>query len=83
MSALDVDRDLCIGAGQCVMSAPDHFDQDDDGLVVLSPLGDALPGAVPDPAVLDAARLCPSGALRLHDQHAHVPSGETNRKDDA
>ena len=29
------DRDVCIGAGMCVMTAPELFDQDDDGIVVL------------------------------------------------
>ena len=30
-----VDHDLCIGAGQCVLVAPQIFDQDDKGLVIL------------------------------------------------
>ena len=35
---INVDRDRCVGAGQCVLSAPDVFDQDDEGLVtVLDP----------------------------------------------
>ena len=79
MSALAVDRELCIGAGQCALSAPGHFDQDDEGLVVLL----APPADPPDLALRDAARLCPSGALRLHDQHPPLPPGEANRKDDA
>lgn len=29
------DASKCIGAGQCVMTSPDIFDQDDDGMVVL------------------------------------------------
>ncbi|MGW6555166.1 ferredoxin, partial [Streptomyces sp. NPDC055051] len=33
---LSVDRERCIGAGMCAMTAPDVFDQDpDDGLVLL------------------------------------------------
>ena len=28
------DRDVCIGAGMCVMTADVIFDQDDDGIVV-------------------------------------------------
>ncbi|MFB9891439.1 ferredoxin [Planobispora takensis] len=56
------DRDVCIGAGLCVMTAEEVFDQDDDGLVVL---------VTPDPApetetaVRKAVRNCPSGALSL------------------
>jgi ferredoxin len=31
-----VDVDACVGAGQCVLAAPDVFDQrDEDGMVVL------------------------------------------------
>ncbi|MFE4059271.1 ferredoxin, partial [Streptomyces sp. NPDC059096] len=30
-----VDQESCVGAGQCVLNAPDVFDQDDDGFVVL------------------------------------------------
>ena len=62
MSAVRVraDRDVCIGAGMCVMTAEAVFDQDDDGIVVV--LDEA-------PADEDAARKavanCPSGALSL------------------
>ncbi|MFI2507561.1 ferredoxin [Streptomyces sp. NPDC018972] len=62
---VSVDRDLCIGAGQCVLSAEDVFDQDlHDGLVVLR---------TPDPslaeldAVRDAVDRCPAGAITLHE----------------
>jgi len=55
------DRDRCIGAGMCVMNAPDVFDQDDDGVVVV------LTAEVPEEHEAAAARAvasCPSGALR-------------------
>ena len=32
---VEVDRDVCIGAGMCVMNAPEVFDQDDEGIVVV------------------------------------------------
>ncbi|WP_261555736.1 MULTISPECIES: ferredoxin [Frankia] len=58
------DRDRCIGAGNCVMTAPEVFDQDDDGLV--APLVDEVHPV--DPASVDAARQavarCPATALR-------------------
>ena len=28
---IEADRDVCIGAGMCVMTAEEVFDQDDDG----------------------------------------------------
>jgi ferredoxin len=57
------DRDVCIGAGMCVLTAPAVFDQsEDDGLVeVLVEAPDASDAA----AVRDAVKLCPSGALRV------------------
>jgi ferredoxin len=56
------DRDVCIGAGMCAMTAA-IFDQDEDGIVVID-------GAEEVPAeeqqrVRNAVSLCPSGALRL------------------
>jgi ferredoxin len=56
------DREVCIGAGVCVMSTEAVFDQDDDGLVVL--LTDEVP--VDEEAnARKAVQLCPSGALTL------------------
>jgi ferredoxin len=58
------DRDVCIGAGMCVMTAPEVFDQDDDGVVVL------LTAQVPQEQADRTRRAvanCPSGALRVVD----------------
>ncbi|MET0135388.1 MAG: ferredoxin [Kibdelosporangium sp.] len=55
-------RDVCVGAGMCVLTAPDVFDQDDDGIVkVLA----EQPAEDEEPAVRQAATLCPSGAVQL------------------
>ncbi|MEV5701778.1 ferredoxin [Streptomyces anthocyanicus] len=58
-----VERDRCVGAGQCVLAAPGVFDQDEeDGLVrVLA----ERPSAAESDAVREAVRACPSGALTL------------------
>ena len=33
---IEADTEVCIGAGQCVMTAPELFDQsDDDGVVIV------------------------------------------------
>ncbi len=56
------DRDVCISAGNCVMTADAVFDQDDDGLVVV--LVDEVPEEQ-EANVREAVRLCPSQALRI------------------
>lgn len=57
--------DTCIGAGQCVVSAPEVFDQgEDDGLVVV--LNDVPPGGSYD-RVREAAKVCPARAIELED----------------
>ena len=61
---VSADRDLCIQAGNCVMSADAVFDQDDDGVVVV--LVDDVPDEELD-HVRDAVKLCPAQALRLVD----------------
>ncbi|MFH9761414.1 ferredoxin [Streptomyces anulatus] len=55
------ERGRCVGAGQCVLAAPDVFDQDEhDGLVVVLA---EVPTASQSDAVHDAVWACPSGAL--------------------
>ncbi|MCZ4507464.1 ferredoxin [Streptomyces sp. ActVer] len=58
---IDIDTDACIGAGQCAMSAPAVFTQDDDGFSTL------LPGQedTTDPMLREAARSCPVGAIKV------------------
>lgn len=57
------DTARCVGAGQCVMTLPDVFDQsDDDGTVVL--LTDTVDAGQVD-AVQDAIEMCPSQAISL------------------
>jgi ferredoxin len=62
---LTVDTDRCVGAGQCVRTAPAVFDQDEDGLVALR---DPEPGPEQQADVRLATALCPSGAITLR-QH--------------
>lgn len=58
---IDIDEEKCCGAGQCVLAAPDVFDQrDEDGIVVLL---DAAPSADQLAAVNEAAQLCPAAAI--------------------
>jgi ferredoxin len=60
-----VDRERCIAAGMCVLTAPEVFDQDEeDGRVVLL---QSEPGAEHHDVVRQAERLCPSGAITVLD----------------
>ncbi|MFE1646870.1 ferredoxin [Microbacterium sp. P01] len=57
-----VTQDACIGAGQCALVAPDVFDQDDDGIVVVL---NAEPEGDDRVAATRAVRLCPARAIAL------------------
>jgi len=61
------DTDKCVGAGQCVYSAPKIFDQDEDAIVVLL---DESPDAGQFALVRSAVDRCPSGALSLVEDRA-------------
>jgi len=58
---VEADKEKCVGAGQCVLLAPDVFDQDDaDGVVILlqeTPEPDQWAG------VREAVAVCPASAI--------------------
>ncbi|GLX94077.1 ferredoxin [Herbidospora sp. NEAU-GS84] len=59
---ISADQGRCLGAGQCVLSAPDRFDQSELGLV------EVLDPEVPEgdeQRFRDILDLCPSQALSL------------------
>ncbi|ARF59840.1 ferredoxin [Streptomyces gilvosporeus] len=59
-----IDQDVCIGSGQCALTAPRVFTQDDDGF------GQVLPGredGAGDPLAREAARACPVRAITVDD----------------
>ncbi|WP_411146594.1 ferredoxin [Streptomyces sp. x-80] len=61
---ITLDADACCAAGQCVLIAPEVFDQrDEDGVVVLL---DAEPPAERHDAVREAAAICPAAVIRIH-----------------
>ncbi|MFJ9929124.1 MULTISPECIES: ferredoxin [Streptomyces] len=59
---VEVDQPKCVASGQCVLVAPEVFDQDDDGIVLLL---DTEPGAEHEEAVRESAAICPAAAIRL------------------
>lgn len=63
---VELDVPKCVASGQCVMAAPDVFDQrDDDGVAVLL---QEHPGEELLDEVQEAVAICPAAAIRLVDQ---------------
>ncbi|MFF9351714.1 ferredoxin [Streptomyces sp. NPDC014734] len=70
MIEIEADRDVCVGAGQCAVTAPKLFDQDeDDGLVLVL----RQPGQDDERAARTAVSLCPAGALLMREARPGVP----------
>jgi ferredoxin len=63
---VSVDRDLCIGSGNCVVYAPDAFAQDDEAKAYVLAGGAALDLD----AVRTAVEACPTRALQLTAEEA-------------
>lgn len=68
-----VNQNLCVGAGLCVLSAAEVFDQrDEDGVVTL--LTDTPSARLYD-AVRGAARKCPSQAITVEEAADEATTG--------
>ncbi|MFE1251657.1 ferredoxin [Streptomyces sp. NPDC058735] len=59
---IDIDKDVCIGAGQCALTAPDVFTQDDDGYSTPLPGREDGGGS---PLLREAVRACPVSAITV------------------
>lgn len=62
---VEVDQDVCVGSGQCLLTAPDVFDQRDEDAIV--ELLDAEPPAEQHQVVRHAAAGCPAAAITVHE----------------
>ncbi|MEU9036082.1 ferredoxin [Streptomyces sp. NPDC048352] len=70
---ISVDQGVCIGAGQCVLTAPQVFTQDDDGF------SEVLAGREDghgSPLVREAARACPVSAITVREDGTGGEEGE-------
>jgi ferredoxin len=57
---IEIDRDACMGSGNCGFWAPATFDLDEDGIaVVIDPAGDD------ETKVRNAVNGCPTQAIRF------------------
>lgn len=61
-----VDRDLCIGVGNCVAYAPTVFELDQESKAVVLD-----PSSVDDDILLEAAKSCPENAIIVEDDEGH------------
>ena len=57
-----VDRDLCIGVGNCAAIAPTVFELDEENKAVVLD-----PSSVDDQTLLEAAESCPENAIIIED----------------
>ncbi|MFI1227569.1 MULTISPECIES: ferredoxin [unclassified Streptomyces] len=62
---IEVDKERCVGAGMCALTAPDVFTQDDDGFSQMIPGHSSTVGE--HPLVREAVRACPVGAVVVTD----------------
>ena len=58
---VSIDRDLCMGSGNCVYEAPGAFDLDEDQISFVADVD-----AAPEEKILDAAKKCPTRAISVH-----------------
>jgi len=61
-----VDRDLCIGVGNCAAFAPTVFKLDEENKAVV-----LNPSSIDDDALLEAAESCPEQAIIVKDDEGH------------
>jgi len=61
-----VDRDLCIGVGNCVAYAPTVFELDEENKAVILD-----PSSVDDNTLLEAAKSCTENAIIVEDDEEH------------
>ena len=57
---ISIDRELCMGSGNCSFWAPGVFDLDDEGIAVVLD-----PTAQPEETVVLAAQGCPTQAIAI------------------
>jgi len=62
MAQIVTDTHVCQGYANCLVTAPDYFDLDDDGKVALLA---EHPTAADEPVVREAVASCPVRALKL------------------
>jgi ferredoxin len=57
---IEINRDLCMGSGNCSFWAPGVFDLDDDGVAIVID-----PTAAPEDKIILAGQGCPTQAISI------------------
>ncbi len=57
---IEIDRDVCMGSGNCLYHAPGAFDLDADSIAFVVDVAGA-----PEAKIIDAARKCPTHAITV------------------
>jgi ferredoxin len=65
MVRIEIDREKCMGSGNCGFWAPGVFDLDDEGIAYV-----VDPTAAPEDKILLAAEGCPTQAITVHRDEA-------------
>jgi ferredoxin len=58
--SIEINREVCMGSGNCSFWAPGVFDLDDDGIAILVDID-----AAPEEKIVLAAQGCPTQAITL------------------
>jgi ferredoxin len=56
----EIDREVCMGSGNCLYTAPGAFDLDDDSIAFV-----VDPSGAPEDKIIAAARGCPTHAITV------------------
>lgn len=59
---IEIDRDLCVGFGDCVTESPGSFELDDEGIAVFT-----APETADRQEFLDACATCPVDAITVYE----------------
>lgn len=61
-----IDRALCVAFGDCITTAPDAFELDEEGIAVFR-----CPESVPRWRLLEACAACPVDAITVRDEEGN------------
>lgn len=59
---IEIDRDLCVGFGDCVTESPASYELDDEGIAVFT-----TPESAERSELLDACAICPVDAITVYE----------------